>query len=639
MHDLVGSMQDSFIIAITLVPIDILILYPLAKLLWQLKDFVLKQYSYVKTFANEQPVKFAKYWLFTFLLGLTMYASYDCSYAITNHEYVYGYAADTNFAIKPFNQLGYIYKPFLTKFSKVSWANTVNNSSNNNQKVKSVKNPQQANFVKDPADRIFVKCSKLNKAQTDQKQGSYLLGNVLQDVLLKDKQFYIQGSNALLSYSPTQKQILQHMNLQKVVNPNLGLKYHNNKKTYTGYLNQPSYQIAHREYYPNSNVGAITGVIHGKNTNSISFVGEQLNFVPTYSLNTLHWYYYKYDDQSDLKRAMKNQDYDRSNKKIKSYHIANDPNSFGNVPTLNGHYLNSNFINPQIVINNNSVNNYQNIYTLNNTSNKYSVFNKEPINKSAIQAAMLNYNALVRMYPAIAVIAQRKYLKQLSYQYIKTHSGYNLIVYGNLHNISSQKLEHKYTATMFPFLPQKYLTFDFYDPEPHDSPDDDATVNLPQTPIKRIDDRIHYRNSDGQVAFVIKNGQIWQMALKLSHTPQSLNRKAFNIDTQNAYETDVIDYNPQYNNTGLSKLEIKNGKSQKTTIKTTQRYLSGHGSYLYQPQINKFLFHLAEYKSDVASYENRKRILKYPHYENRFFKHEIFNMHTTSNPKKDIVYY
>lgn len=55
--------------------------------------------------------------------------------------------------------------------------------------------------------------------------------------------------------------------------------------------------------------------------------------------------------------------------------------------------------------------------------------------------------------------------------------------------------------------------------------------------------------------------------------------------------------------------------------------------------IFKFLFHLAEYKSDVASYENRKRILKYPHYENRFFKHEIFNMHTTSNPEKDIVYY
>ena len=391
--------------------------------------------------------------------------------------------------------------------------------------------------------------------------------------------------------------MLDHMNLQKIVNPNLGLMYHNNKKIYTGYLSQPSYQIAHREYYPSSNSVAITGVIHGHNTNSTSFIGEQANFIPTYSTDTLHWDYTNYEDWSNLKQAMNDYRYDHSDKTVKSYHVANDPNSFGNVPTLNGHCLNSNFINPQIVINNNSVNNYQNIYTLNNTSNKYSVFNKEPINKSAIQAAMLNYDTLVRMYPAIATIAQKENLKQLSYQYNKTNNGYQLIVYGKLLDVSSQKLEHKYTATMFPFLPKKYVNFDYYDPDPHDSPDGDETLNLPPTPIKTIDDRIHYQDSNAQVAFIIKNGQICKMAIKIHNAAKRIDPKLkANLNDETGYETDVIDYDPKYDNQGITRISKKGVDTD--SLETVKRYCKGRGSYLYGSNVNNIWANLSDDKID-----------------------------------------
>lgn len=590
--------------------------------------------SYSQLFLNfiqANPLKYAYYLFYVF--SLTLFFSVNGM--LISFVYTHGYIPNDSLGTKQFNQLGYVYKPYISKFTNTSWANNCNNNANNNQKIKIVKNQSQANFVNDPANDIFRECSKVNTYSTDQDQAEELFSHVLQDVLLKDKQFYIQGSNALLSYAPDHDQMLDHMNLQKIVNPNLGLMYHNNKKIYTGYLSQPSYQIAHREYYPSSNSVAMTGVIHGHNTNSTSFIGEQANFIPTYSTDTLHWDYTNYEDWSNLKQAMNDYRYDHSDKTVKSYHVANDPNSFGNVPTLNGHCLNSNFINPQIVINNNSVDNYQNIYTLNNTSNKYSVFNKEPINKSAIQAAMLNYDTLVRMYPAIATIAQKENLKQLLYQYNKTNNGYQLIVYGKLLDVSSQKLEHKYTATMFPFLPKKYVNFDYYDPDPHDSPDGDETLNLPPTPIKTIDDRIHYQDSNAQVAFIIKNGQICKMALKLSHTPQSLNRKAFKIDTNNAYETDVIDYNPQYNNVGLSQAQVENGQLNQRIRKTTRRYLSGHGSYLYQPQIKKFLHYFA----GNAFYENRKQVLKYPHKQSNLFRQPITNLYTTNKPAIDVVYY
>lgn len=605
-------------------------------------------YQYIRRFIYEKPIQTAQFWMKLCLFALAMIVGYDSSYRTINHYYVQGYLPNNGFGSMKYNQLGYVYSPFLAKFSKTTWINTTNNSTNNNQNVKFSKNPRQANFAYDPTNKILANCARLDKSKTNQTQSAKLLHNVLQDTLLKDKRFYIQGSTSISSYAPTHKQIMQHMNLQKIVNPNLGLVYHNNQKTYTGYFNQPSYQIAYREYYPHSNLGVMTGVIYGKAVNSTSFVGEQLNFVPTYSIDDLHWDYSNYDKE-DLEKAKRDHKYDsnRSTKKIRKYHVPNDPNTFGQKAYMNSFNLNARTINPQIIIANAKAHNVQNTFVSGNllkqqTSDQqtqYALFNKQLLNKSVQDSTGLNYNSLIRIYPALATIAQNKYLSQLSYQKQKTKNGYRLIVYGRLHNVSSQALKNKYIATIFPFLPKKYLTYD-YDPNTGESADGDQEVDSPLTPIKAISDRIDYRNSDAFVAFVIENGQICKMALKISHDSNSLNRSAFNsqsrrINTQDSYETDVIDYDSKYDNIGLAQYSKQLHQNTLLGLRTARRYLSGHGSYLYQPEINIFAKHLM----NQPNFYNRKKILNHDFTNARASEEGIINMYTSDNPKTTIVYY
>lgn len=534
-------------------------------------------------------------------------------YSIISAFYTYGYASNSTFGTQKFNNLGIVYKPYTEILSKNSWLNTVNNSSNNNQNVRHDSTTQSANFAEDPANQIFKQCQNIvkNDKRTDQAQAIQILDQTLQNNLLQNDRFYIQGTTGVSSYAPTYNQRLEYMNRQKIVNPNYGLIYHNNHKQYTGYLNQPSYQIAHREYFTSqgvktingnkkANLGVATGLIHAKNNNAYLFIGEQINFMPTYWHDTL--YHDFFTGQS------------RSNHKLTSFGNADDQYTAGDTPNMNTYNYQTDTLYPQIAIMNDSQKkNYQNTYINHNFAyakssnrNGYNLIRNQTINQQVLNTMGLEYNALSRIYPAMKAIDKDDFLNQLQYSYHKTKSGYKLVVFGNLSNVSDtqEKSLLPFHLTYIDGIPETFsIKMDnlFHISKPNiddfEQADIDKNLKYYASPVQAIDDRLYYEDSPAKVAFIIKNGQIYKMAIKIHNAAKRIDPKLkANLNDETGYETDVIDYDPKYDNQGITRISKKGVDTD--SLETVKRYCKGRGSYLYGSNVNNIWANLSDDKID-----------------------------------------
>lgn len=562
-------------------------------------------------FAEGYPLKSAQYLLYSLSIVFMIFLSM----LLISAFYTYGYAPNSTFGTQRLNNLGIVYKPYSEFFSKTTWLNTVNNSSNNNQNVKHNSTTQPANFADDPANHIFKQCQNIvkNDKSTDQAQAIQILDQTLQNNLLQNNQFYIQETTGVSSYAPTYNQRLEYMNRQKIVNPNYGLIYHNSHKQYTGYLNQPSYQIAHREYFTSqgiktisgikkANLGVATGLIHAKNNNAYLFTGEQINFMPTYWHDTL--YHDFFTGQS------------RSNHKLASFGNADDQYTAGDTQNVNTYNYQKDALYPQIAIINDPLKaNYQNTYINHNfayakssNQNGYNLINHQTINQQVLNTMGLEYNALSRIYPAMKAIDKDAYLNQLQYSYHKTKFGYKLVVFGNLNDVSDtqEKALLPFHLTYIDGIPEtfsikmanlfhisKSQIYSYLD----DTDLDNNRVKTYKSPVQAVDDRLYYEDSPATVAFIIKNGQIYKMAIKIHNAAKRTDPKLkANLNDETGYETDVIDYDPKYDNQGIT--QISNKGVDTDSLETVKRYCKGRGSYLYGSNVNNIWVNLSDDKID-----------------------------------------